>query len=157
MQKSSVDMEKLAQFIVEANRATYASGSEGIKKPDGSTSFHFEQGDFRYHDNYFGGEPYGGRTVVHYKGKPLWMMVYYGNVVDQSIDLKRVYAFLREVLCGSDTPLRGPFVYGSQDRGYVNEVQGDLESFSGHEYITYGNLLTYTMQYSGGLVDRRRG
>lgn len=33
-------------------------------------------------DNFFGGEPYGGREVVFYEEKPVWMMVYYGWVAE---------------------------------------------------------------------------
>lgn len=36
---------------------------------DNSRTIEYENGDWRYHDKYFGGEPYGGREIVHYRGK----------------------------------------------------------------------------------------
>ena len=55
-------MDELKQFIHNASKNTYASGNENIKKKekDNSTTIVYEKGDYKYHDNYFGGEPYGG-------------------------------------------------------------------------------------------------
>jgi hypothetical protein len=54
--------ENLCKFLVKAKKTTYASGDDNknIKEKDGSTTLIFEDGDFKYQDNYFGGEPYGG-------------------------------------------------------------------------------------------------
>ncbi len=61
-----VQKENLKKFIWEASRATYASGDETLRKKqnDGLTTMQFQKGAYRYHDNYFGGEPYGGREVI---------------------------------------------------------------------------------------------
>ena len=65
---------------------------------DKSTTLIFESGDWKYHDNYFGGEPYGGREVVFFKGEPIYIMVYYG-VVDESVsDHNKVYGILSVLL-----------------------------------------------------------
>jgi hypothetical protein len=58
--------EALCQFLVQSNAAGYASGDakNRIKEPDGSTTIVFQEGEWRSHDNYFGGEPYGGRIIV---------------------------------------------------------------------------------------------
>ncbi len=57
-----VEIKNLCNFLVKAKKAIYASGDENtkIKESDKSTTLIFEEGDFKYHDNYFGGEPYGG-------------------------------------------------------------------------------------------------
>lgn len=70
----------LQQFLLEANKSGYAGGKvkQWIKEKDGSTTILFEKNEWKSHDNFFGGEPYGGRTIVFYKDKPFWMMVYYG-------------------------------------------------------------------------------
>ena len=64
---------EIKHFIFEASKATYASGDESIKQKelDGSTTITFKSGDYRFHDNYFGGEPYGGREVVFLNDKPI--------------------------------------------------------------------------------------
>ena len=75
-------MDELRQFIHNASKKTYASGDENLRKKndDGSTTIVYEEGDYRYHDNYFGGEPFAGRMVIFYKNQPVWIMVYYGHV-----------------------------------------------------------------------------
>lgn len=73
---TGMDKEALRQFLIDSNKAGYATGKERawVKEPDGSTSIPFVKDMWRSHDNYFGGEPYGGRVVVFYEGKPVWMM-----------------------------------------------------------------------------------
>ena len=79
--------EEIKQFIFDASQATYASGDESIKKKqsDGSTTIEFIQGDFTFHDNYFGGEPYGGREVVFHQGKAVWMMCTTALCISKSV------------------------------------------------------------------------
>ncbi len=93
----NVDSEALKQFIFEASRATYASGDESIKQKqaDESTTIEFRKRSYVYQDNYFGGEPYGGREVVFLDGKPVWMMIYYGRVHSDA-ERKEVYPFIIE-------------------------------------------------------------
>src|SRR3989344_4499971 len=99
----------LKQFLIDSNKAGYAGGEEKkwIKEPDGSTTIPFEKGGFRSHDNFFGGEPYGGRTIVFYDGKPYWVMVYYGWV-KEGVEANPVYGVLRNVLMQmpEDNPFR---------------------------------------------------
>ena len=85
-----IDNQALCTFLVRAKRATYASGDQAkeIEEADRSTSLVFEEGDWKYHDNYFGGEPYGGREVVFFKGDPVYIMTYYGWVDKKIIDTK---------------------------------------------------------------------
>jgi hypothetical protein len=61
--------KQIKEFLLEASHATYASGDPSIRKtmPDKSTTITYTHGDFSFHDNYFGGEPYGGREVIFYK------------------------------------------------------------------------------------------
>ncbi len=57
-----LNQQELIKFISEANKAEYASGNESslINESDNSKTIIYERGDFKFHDNYFGGEPYGG-------------------------------------------------------------------------------------------------
>lgn len=152
-----MDYSKLQEFILKASRATYASGDPSIKEKesDGSTTLRFSDGEFSYHDNYFGGEPYGGREVVFQNGKPIWMMVYYGYVVEHT-DTKIIYPFLMKSLSTAtlDMPYRGPNLFEESDLRYVNSLSGDIEKFSGVEKIYQGEDCVYEASYMGGLVDQ---
>ena len=101
VEKQKMNKEALRQFLLEANKAGYAnaSGSKSwVKEKDKSTTIEFQSGDFRMHDNFFGGEPYGGREVVFFQNAPVWMMVYYGWVDAAYENFKEVYPFLQKAL-----------------------------------------------------------
>jgi len=152
-----MNINELKQFILEASRNTYASGDEDIRKKqsDSSTTIKYSKGDWAYHDNYFGGEPYGGREVVFYKEKPVWMMVYYGWVIE-GVDTNRVYPLLTKALSKStiEQPYRGPSEYLEENKIYANDMEGDVENFRGEERIYEGEELLYIARYLGGVVDR---
>lgn len=143
-----------------ANAAGYASGEERkfVKSPDGSTTISFEQGDFRMHDNYFGGEPFGGREVIFYKEKPVWIMVYYGGIVSEAENISQIYRFLQHSLSlmPFDQPFRGPALYTEKNFKYTNKVNfRGIKKFIGIEKIYIDDKEVYATSYSGGLVDQR--
>ena len=72
-----MDLQTLRRFILQANKLGYASGKEKqwIKEKNRSTTILFNQGPWRMNDNFFGGEPYGGRIIISYENKPYWIMV----------------------------------------------------------------------------------
>lgn len=143
----------LSDFIAEANLNGYASGSEGIKEDDSSTTFIYEKGKFRSHDNFFGGEPYGGRQVVFENDLPVWIMVYYGAVTPGH-NLEEVYGYLKKVLALAPNSLRGPLSHKEGDYEYKNEASGNDEEFDIHETISHKGQLIYEARFIGGLVDR---
>ncbi|GHV24908.1 hypothetical protein FACS1894176_02220 [Bacteroidia bacterium] len=51
-----INLSELCRFLTKAKKATYASGdsTKKIKESDFSTTLLFEEGDWKYHDNYFG-------------------------------------------------------------------------------------------------------
>ena len=150
----------LRQFLIDSNRAGYAGGEEKkwVKEADSSTTIPFEKGPWKSHDNFFGGEPYGGRTVVFYNGKPYWMMVYYGWV-EEGVKTSSVYKVLRNALkqMPEDYPFRGPEEYKEGEFTYTNTWEGEVDRFAGEEQITRGGKLIYKANYLGGLVDQRKG
>ena len=152
-----VSNKSLCQFLVKAKKTTYASGdsSKEIKEKDGSTSLIYKQGDWKYHDNFFGGEPFGGREVVFYKGKPVYIMVYYGWVSDTVSDFQEIYAFLPKALSQipKDKPFRGPKLLKQGKLCYKNVFQGGVERFSGKEIIAQDKKIIFQTKYIGGLVD----
>ncbi len=155
-----MNKDALRQFLIDSNKAGYAGGDEKkwIKEPDGSTTIPFEKGEWRSHDNFFGGEPYSGRVVVFHKDKPFWMMVYYGWVVE-GIDTNLVYRVLRNALMQmpEDAPFRGPQEYKENEFTYTNTWTGKIERYLGEEQIIQGDKLIYKANYMGGLVDQRVG
>ena len=52
-----MNLTELREFLVASNKAGYAGGEEKkwIKEPDGSTTIPYEKGDWKSHDNFFGG------------------------------------------------------------------------------------------------------
>lgn len=152
-----MDLGELKQFILDASKATYASGDESIKQkqPDGSTTITFEKGRYLFHDNYFGGEPYGGREVVFLNDKPVWMMVYYGLVHD-SVPANVIYPFLMESLSQAtiDSPYRGPMEYRNGNLRYENSIDGEVSRFSETERIFQDDTCVYEASYLGGLVEQ---
>lgn len=155
-----MNKEALRQFLVDSNKAGYAGGEEKkwIKEPDGSTTIPFEKGQWKSHDNFFGGEPYGGRTVVLYEGKPVWLMVYYGWVAE-GVEASLVYGILRNALMQmpADYPFRGPKEYPEGEAVYTNSWEGEVDRFKGEEKIIKNGELIYKADYLGGLVDQRQG
>jgi len=152
----TIDKKALKEFVLEASRATYASGNESIKQKqsDSSTTIEFKKGPFAYHDNYFGGEPYGGREVVFFNNKPVWMMVYYGYVFS-GVKAEEVYPFLIESLSHSslDMPYRGPTLFEREGWVYQNDFVGDVDMFSGVEKILKDDVCVYEASYIGGLIN----
>jgi len=155
-----MNQSQLKHFLIVSNNAGYASGMEKkwVKEPDGSTTIPFEKGLWKSHDNFFGGEPYGGRTIVFYKDKPYWIMVYYGWIV-KGTESNPIYKVLRNALKNmpKDYPYRGPREYKDGEYIYSNNWEGEVDKYAGEEKITIGNKLVYKANYLGGLVDQRGG
>ena len=155
-----MDISKVEQFLFESNPHTYADeGVKTIEEADGSHTIIYEKGNLKLHDNYFGGEPFGGRTVIFEDGKPIWMMVYYGSIFSKDIDFSEVYKFLRRALRESpkEAPYRGPSEFKDGDWLYSNRLgMEDSGRFSGEEMIIFQGDIVYSAEYHGGLVDVRK-
>ncbi|MGE5041425.1 MAG: DUF5680 domain-containing protein [Candidatus Levyibacteriota bacterium] len=151
-----MDTDKLRTFLLKANKEGYASGDNTISRgEDFSYVTNFEDGDVRLNDSWFGGEPFGGREVVFYKGKPYWMMVYYGS---DSGKAEGLIPFLRKALIQpeEEMPIRGPRKLEEGDFSYENSYRGDVQDFVGEEKIFYKGEEVFKTNYSGGLVNQRR-
>src|SRR6516165_7642924 len=132
-----MDEATLRRFLFEASQRGYAAGQSAVKtrESDHTTTIVLEHGDWRFHDNYFGGEPYGGREVVFFRGQPVWMAVYYGHVDSANVD--SVYSFLQRALRDAPAafPVRGPDELMEGRFSYENVHEGGVASFSGRETI----------------------
>ena len=148
-----IDLEQLKQFLMKANMPHATGVAKVLKEADGSRSIEFVEGDYRMNDNFFGGEPYGGRLVIFYKMKPVFLEAYYGQTNCPS-DL--VYDFLREALQYPDNnhPFRGPEEYKKGNLTYKSITEGDVVSHTVKEYIYDGDEEIYKAVFVGGLVDQ---
>lgn len=149
----------LIAFKNEADKAGYEQDKpKHIKQEkDGSTTIWYEKEDWRLHDNFFGGEPYGGRTVIFYKNKPVHITVYYGNV-DKSLNPNDLYPFLRKSLRTAPNKMfRGPKSFKDGEFLYKREYKGTVEEFFLEEKIYLSKRLIYQATFIGGLVDQRKG
>lgn len=154
-----INIPQLRAFLVKAKKTTYASGNETNQSAtnDGSTTLIYAEWDWMYHDNYFGGEPYGWREIVSYKNKPVYIMVYYWCAQEDISDLKHIYTFLQHALTviPENHPYRGPQTYNENNLSYTNNFTGEIDNFSGEEIITQDGEEIYRAKYIGGLVDQR--
>lgn len=152
-----IDLNELKRFLMKANMS-HADGSAAMKKEsDGSRTITFKDGDWSMDDNFFGGEPYGGRQVVFYKDQPAWMCAYYGWVSKDRKSADDVYDFLREALQypPKDMPLRGAASYKKNSFEYQHRAEGDIDNFTSNEVILKGDKQIYWAKFIGGLVDQR--
>ena len=156
-----MDTADLLRFLRDAHRRGYAAGQTApiVREADHSTTIVYESGTWRLHDNYFGGEPYGGRAVAFLNERPVWMAVYYGRVEDPGAEVQSVYSFLQRalLLAPDDLPFRGPDQFTDEPFTYRNVRHGDVQNFSGEEIIAHRGQPVYVARYAGGLVDQRRG
>lgn len=147
-------------FILDSNRAGYAVGDlkNWTKENDGSTSITFEKGLWRSHDNFFGGDPYGGRITVFYENMPYWIMLYYGWV-SKVDEINTVFGVLRNALkeMPQEYPFRGPKEFFEMEYLYSNVWNGDVNRFEGKEKIHKKDSFVYQANYFGGLVDNNDG
>ncbi len=147
---------RLEQFLVKAKLHTYASGDGGGERilEDGCKELDFQEGEFKYRDRYFGGNPFVGEEVVWQGGQAIWAMNYYGTVLAQTAPPAQVYQFLQKALgqVKEDRPFRGPACLQEGDWEYVDESQGTVECFLGVERILYKGQAVYRLEYHGGIV-----
>lgn len=153
MSNAPVNLQELKAFLLRAN-IPHAKGTVGaVKEADGSRTIEYTEGDYRMHDNFFGGEPYGGHLVISYKDQPIFMEVYYGKT---SKPANEVYAFLREALQNpsKDSPYRGPAEYKKDSLTYKSITTGDISDHTVKEWIYDGNEEIYSATIIGGLIDQ---
>lgn len=148
-----VNQDELKQFLMRANMPHAMGTAETIKEADGSRTIEYTEGDYRMHDNFYGGEPYGGRLVIFYKEQPLFLEVYYGKTTRPA---DSIYDFLREALQrpDKDNPFRGPAEYKRGSLIYKSTTEGDVASHTVKEYIYDGDEEIYWAVVIGGLIDQ---
>lgn len=148
---------KFITFLKKAKKHTYASQSaERVDSSRvGSKDYEYTEGEFTYHDTYFGGTAFIGEEIVYESGVPIWGMNYYGQVLDDAITEDDIDISLRGALSQDPEdilPVRGPKEYTIDDFTYTNTITGTMESFEGIEEITKAGKKIYSATFHGGII-----
>ena len=151
-----MDQGALTSFIVKAKAATYVGdGRREAPSRPGAHDLLFSEGEWAYHDSYFGGRDFIGEEVVYQGGIPVWAMNYHGRILlpdwitpaeaGETIkaSLSRMYRENR--FLGGFENQHGGFLYRDAN-------EGDVESFQGRETISRQGLTVYELVYHGGLI-----
>ena len=152
-----MSIENLSTFLKKAKKFTYASeqAKKVASQRPGSKDYEFKDGQWTYHDTYFGGVYFIGEEVVYESNKPLWAMNYNGYVTDDSISEAEIDKSLRGALKQDYTdiiPVRGPRNYTIENYEYRNNVTGNLARFEGREEVLKNGKSIYYALYHGGLI-----
>ena len=150
---------ELIDFVIKAKLSGYATGGESreLKFEDGSSGFVFEDNEFKYIDRYFGFNPFSGTEHLYNKENQLiWKMNYWGIVLPNSSDPKKIYSFLRDAmsLITNDYPFRGLPIHEKGSLRYTNDQQGSFDNFNGIEFIFEGDKKVYELYYHGGSMKQ---
>ena len=114
-----------------------------------------EDGEWKYEDEFYGGEPYSGNETLWYKGKDVFRCVYWGKVA-KGINFSDIYDFLRTALKEGQTGdcvHRGPETFEEGDLRYTNSCNGDIEEFVQVEKIFLKGEEVYLAHFIGGRVN----
>ena len=155
-----INSKEFLEFLVKAKKGTYANGdaSKSSSSRFLSKDYHYEDGNFTYHDTYFGGVKFMGEEVVYYNDNILWGMNYYGVTIDDNLTEEMMDKVLRLALMkvGEDKdiiPVRGPKEFINDDYLYTFNVYGNMENFVGTERIYKDDKLIYELKCHGGFIN----
>jgi hypothetical protein len=149
-------LKQLNAFIVRAKAASYVGkGPRSLSYRPGSHDLQFHEGAFSYLDSYFGGSDFLGQEVVYYEGAPVWVMNYYGRILEPAlISAEEAGGIIQESL--SRMYEEGRFLGGYEHTTpvgiYVDTSDGNVAAFTGREWITRQGVKVYELVYHGGLV-----
>ena len=152
----TIDINELNAFIVRAKAATYVgNGEHAAPCRVGSHDLRFSDGQWSYHDSYFGGSDFIGEEVVYFAEKPTWAMNYYGRILrDDLLTAAQAGQMIKAGLSRmykEDRFLEG-FEYTENDLTYVDTSEGNATYFRGREFIRRGQEIAYELVYHGGLI-----
>lgn len=145
------DLNAMIRFRLEANRQTYAGyQKETESSRTASHDYHYEQGEYAYHDTYVGGEQFAGEEAVWKNGHAVYAMNYTGRVLQEAFSGH----FLKEALRAADEkmPYRGPEYYQAGEYTYKCKVNGDIRWFQGYEEIYCREEKVYECYFHGGIL-----
>ena len=159
----TIDLKKLAKFLVKAKTGTYASMDKKKIVPERTlhNELDFSEGDFYYRDSYVGFFQAPGMEEVRLSskyGRTIWTMAYSGGMNKKFHGdigfAKETFSFLKNALgkVNENAPFRGPAKLKEGNWEYINTFKGDIENFVGHEKILFKGKEVFSQDYMGGLV-----
>lgn len=150
--------EQLKNILRKFNLMGYAD--ENIKYKDngkGGKILTKIDDQWKYEDEFYGGEPYSGNETLWLNGKDVFRCVYWGKVVE-GINFSDIYAFLRKALKEGPTGNcvhRGPQKFTEANLTYTNNCKGNIEEFVQTEKIFLDNKEVYLAYFIGGRINVR--
>jgi hypothetical protein len=158
-----IDLKELAKFLVKAKRQTYAGeGREVTPERAGFKELEYSEGYYNYRDSYTGFFSAPGQEIIRLNGVPIWSMAYSGGMKPEYFSdtefATKIFEFLKKVLSrvAEDMPFRGPEKFKEGDFEYINEVEGDITNFRGHEKIVLKGKEVFSQDYIGGLIVHKK-
>jgi hypothetical protein len=152
----TIDIDELTAFIVRAKAATYVGSGEHVAPcRSGSHDLRYSDGEWAYHDSYFGGTDFIGEEVVYLAGKPIWAMNYYGRILrDDLLTAAQAGQMIKASLSRmyKESRFLGGFEHVEEGLTYVDTSEGSAASFQGREFIRRGQEIAYELVYHGGLI-----
>jgi hypothetical protein len=150
------DVAALERFIVQAKLHTYAGGGKKLLPYRlGSQDLQFAEGDWAYHDSYFGESDFIGQEIVYYQRTPVWGMNYFGVILrPEKITSAQAGEMIQKglTLLYAEGRFLGRFEHQAGRLRYLDENEGDVASFRGKEQIFAENVVVYELLYHGGSV-----
>jgi Domain of unknown function (DUF5680) len=151
-----MDVEVLAQFLVEAKRSTYASQQgQIVPSRKGSKDLAYRKGEYYYVDSYVGEKDFSGQEIVYLRDEPIWSMNYYGWMLRDDVPAGFIET-LRGALLRVETnrPFRGCPMYSQGKYIYRCDTQGAAVHFVGREWIEYDGAEVYSLYFHGGQIRK---
>lgn len=149
-------LDELHAFIIHAKQATYVgSGQKLLPYRLGSHDLQFSEGDWAYHDSYLGESDFIGQEAIYYQKQIVWAMNYFGRILDAAqITSPQAGELIKTSLTKLYTEGRflGGFEHTEGDLTYVDTNEGDVEFFTGREWIDRRGEKVYDLIYHGGLI-----
>lgn len=159
-EKKTAWIKELSEFIVEANRETWAADKGEIEpmRP-GDKTHEYKRGPWWLVDTYSGYFQAPGLTVIRYKDTPSWNMYYGGRGMNPHyFDItKDTFQFLREALMQvtPSLPIRGPEHYSRGEWSYIFKSSGDLENCTWNETVWKKGKRLFTQEGGAGIYIHR--
>ncbi|MGZ9235941.1 MAG: DUF5680 domain-containing protein [Anaerolineales bacterium] len=151
-----IDLNALNTFIVRAKAASYVGdGEQATPCRLGSHDLRFSDGQWAYHDSYFGGSDFIGEEVVYFAEKPVWAMNYYGRILrDDLLTASEAGQMIKASLSPmyQEGRFLGGFEHMENGLTYIDTSEGNADGFHGREFIRRGHEEAYELLYHGGLI-----
>ncbi len=152
----TLDLQALHQFAIKAKKACYVGNGQPVSPSRlASHDLAFADGEWSYRDSYFGGTDFLGQEVIWFGSEATWVMNYYGFILRPDlITPTQAGDTLKQALSSPDSQARllDNLSFDGPHGRYTITSKGYIDHFSGQESISVNGVITYVLDYHGGLV-----